>query len=193
MPPLFAHVVYMAYWSLSMQGPAYLLYSPEATGVFVVDRHPLVCGVTLIYTGYKSGNPHWARCLQINKVTSGYRITLTYNLYADPMPKDRPLSSKLDMAATALYQYLQEALANPGFLPDGGVLGFGCQHAYPHTDQDFCSRLTTMLKGADAVIYATAKQLGLDAGMSQWLSHANGELRHRNHVSAFVLNTVLRG
>ncbi|KAK9830460.1 hypothetical protein WJX72_011886 [[Myrmecia] bisecta] len=100
---------------------------------------------------------------EVEEVTSGYRITLTYNLYADSAPEaqgSQPVT-KLDTAAPALHTCLTEALQNPSFMPGGGALGFACQHAYPHTDEGLARNLAPLLKGADAAVFATAAQLGL--------------------------------
>ena len=60
-------------------------------------------------------------------VTSGHRITLTYNLYnAQPiMTFRRPT---IDVSLMPLYSQLQAALNDANFITDGGVLGFATHH-----------------------------------------------------------------
>ncbi|GAQ90735.1 hypothetical protein KFL_006780060 [Klebsormidium nitens] len=97
---------------------------------------------------------------EITEVTSGNRITLTYNLFADVSAKS-PLAAAVDWSALPLYRALQSALGRANFLPAGGVLGFTCQFSYPHTNSQFADRPVPLLKGADAVLFAAVKQLGL--------------------------------
>ena len=40
--------------------------------------------------------------------------------------------------SVALHNELKGMLANPSFMAEGGVLGFGCAHVYPHTANGLC-------------------------------------------------------
>ncbi|KAH9968341.1 hypothetical protein BGW80DRAFT_1209075, partial [Lactifluus volemus] len=74
---------------------------------------------------------------EVQPVTSGHRVTLTYNLYFD---EDERVSAKdLVSGFPSFPQELEEnvfrsrfeaLLKNPEFLPDGGTLGFGMRHKY---------------------------------------------------------------
>jgi hypothetical protein len=102
--------------------------------------------------------------LQVKEVLEGYRVTLTYNLYEDPLPgpEKGPLTGPLvDLRSTVLYQTLVKALSVDSFMRDGGLLGLTLQHQYPHVSKTFVNAPAMMLKGADAVIFAVAQQLGL--------------------------------
>ncbi|KAG5642982.1 hypothetical protein DXG03_001798 [Asterophora parasitica] len=54
---------------------------------------------------------------EVTPVTSGYRVTLTYNLFFEDKE--------------SYERYTTAALANPDFLPQGGYLGFGLSFKYP--------------------------------------------------------------
>ena len=114
---------------------------------------------------------HWAAFFsdvehEVLPVTSGYRVTLTYNLYysAPSIP-----TQLFDVTSIGLYQELSSALQTPHFLRNGGTLGFFCQHKYVETltdDKlaDFSAQLS-FLKGEDMIIYQVAKSLGLSVDL----------------------------
>ncbi|KAJ5248401.1 hypothetical protein N7524_012361 [Penicillium chrysogenum] len=81
---------------------------------------------------------------EIKTITEGERITLTYNLYS-----------------MSLYSFLEELLVEPGFMTDGGALGFFCSHAYPHASDEAPMLLPRALKGSDLVLYSVFKSLGI--------------------------------
>ncbi|KAK4224834.1 putative 2og-fe oxygenase family protein [Podospora fimiseda] len=91
---------------------------------------------------------------QVHPVTSGHRLTLTYNLYA--VPHD-PLSKPLTLDLPLLRQ-MKSILSNPHFLPKGGYLGLFTTHAYPHTSASFS--IKTYLKGLDKVFWHGFQSLG---------------------------------
>eukprot|EP00877_Chromochloris_zofingiensis_P008575 jgi/Chrzof1/3971/Cz13g15150.t1 len=109
---------------------------------------------------------HWAAFYsdcehEILPVESGYRITLTYNLYSSMLEQCLPLKHSLTPSSSPLYSALASAVCDPEVLETGGSLGFACMHAYPHTQEQFCGNIASMLKGADAVVYAVAKALDI--------------------------------
>ncbi|KAI9926316.1 hypothetical protein MW887_004080 [Aspergillus wentii] len=106
---------------------------------------------------------------EIQTITEGHRITLTYNLL------------------------MKQQLTDPNFMKEGGVLGFYCSHAYPHTSEVAELQLPRGLKGADLVLYSVLKSLGIEVnvlpvlendgkygsanpqlGLSGTVSHKNG-------------------
>ena len=64
---------------------------------------------------------------EILPVTDGVRVTVTYNLFVD----EATAREQLNAATTTFSDDLAAALRQPGFLKDGGILGFACEHAYP--------------------------------------------------------------
>ncbi|PBK68252.1 hypothetical protein ARMSODRAFT_1019832 [Armillaria solidipes] len=69
---------------------------------------------------------------EVLPVTSGVRVTLTYNLYLE----DKPIvPSLVSSTESPLVDHVKEALQNllsaSDFLPEGGMLGFGLRHQYP--------------------------------------------------------------
>lgn len=97
---------------------------------------------------------------EILPVTSGAQVTLTYNLVA--MPSELGPLQTVQLEAAPFGKALSRLLASAEFLPEGGSLGFSCKHVYPHTSAGFGN---VLLKGIDAVVMATAKQLHLDVQM----------------------------
>ena len=70
----------------------------------------------------------------------------------------------MNARGSALYQTLKGALETSGFLEEGGTLAFGCQHAYAHNSKTTLKAgIGTRLKGADACLFAVARELGLRA------------------------------
>ena len=95
---------------------------------------------------------------EVLPITSGHRITLTYNLYHTPAAT--PLSSALNVTTNPFYQELKAALQNPHFMRKGGTLGFFCQHKYTGISSDL-EEFSPFLKREDAIVYEIAKSIGL--------------------------------
>ena len=66
---------------------------------------------------------------EILPVKEGVRVTVTYNLFVDSMT----LQDHLTSATTKFLGDLSKAINEPGFLSDGGILGFACEHTYPRS------------------------------------------------------------
>ncbi|TFK80501.1 hypothetical protein K466DRAFT_648634 [Polyporus arcularius HHB13444] len=109
---------------------------------------------------------------EVLPVTSGYRVTVTYNLcWTDDQEPLLP-------AVTTLRTLLDD----PTFLPDGAVLMHGLHYEYPLKAHEYAedgrkalTDLTARLKACDAVVYKVAQELGLPARLgvlyetsSQW-------------------------
>ena len=105
---------------------------------------------------------------EVSLVKSGYRVTVTYNLYfSDGTHNPSPLSStRLTFQAEFL-----KLLDDPAFLPDGGFLGFGLRHVYPLEKRpkqvNALQYLKTCLKGSDADLLSVCQGLSLQADL--WL------------------------
>ncbi|GAQ81048.1 hypothetical protein KFL_000690260 [Klebsormidium nitens] len=133
---------------------------------------------------------------EVKEVLGGYRVTLTYNLYADPLPGPRksPLTHpNVVLKHTVLYQTLVKALSLDSFMHDGGILGLSLQHRYPHVSEVFVKAPEMMLKGADAVIFAVAKQLGLETQFVQVYYDSELDQLDVQDVSTMYENEEERG
>ncbi|EGN97805.1 hypothetical protein SERLA73DRAFT_90914 [Serpula lacrymans var. lacrymans S7.3] len=99
---------------------------------------------------------------EVTLVKSGYRVTITYNLYFEDESKamvsvdPAPTSYEITMKAA-----LSDLLSDPGVLPEGGYLGFGLRHQYPVNSETDIQNLVDCLKGSDAVIASICDQLAL--------------------------------
>lgn len=111
---------------------------------------------------------------EVTPVTSGHRVTLTYNLYfADTTSKlPLPVSSN-EVPVKAV---LSNLLLDSNFLPNGGHLGFGLRYQYSiptttskkHTfplPTTSLGSLLDNLKGSDATLIRVCRELGLDASL----------------------------
>ncbi len=98
---------------------------------------------------------------EVLRVTSGYRITLTYNLHfiTHPVPSYVPPSGQ-----SALTNMVRELLEDPEFLPKGAYLGFGLKHQYPvgASEDDDLAHICKVTKGADEAIVRAWKDCGLE-------------------------------
>ena len=107
---------------------------------------------------------------EVLEVRSGYRVTLTWNLYLvqDHYPDFVTAVTPFEIALTKAFQNL---LDDGSFLPDGGYLGFGMRHEYPINDYSpdinrlfrSVSHVENSLKGSDAVLHKVCKNLSLRA------------------------------
>ncbi|CAA7266077.1 unnamed protein product [Cyclocybe aegerita] len=101
---------------------------------------------------------------EVSVVTSGYRVTLTYNLYyEDSHPRrEEPAPSPLPVPT------LSALLADPNFLPEGGLIGFGLFHKYAFRAEYPRTKLSEIernLKGLDAAVRNVCKSLHLAASL----------------------------
>ena len=118
---------------------------------------------TIGYVAFFSDIEH-----EVAPVTSGHRVTLTYNLYfkddsgsvsekdADSkhlIPPKLPNQEGFSEAFKAL-------LEDPEFMADGGTLAFGLRHVYPIKKS--LKHVYDVLKGSDAVVYQSMCALGFD-------------------------------
>lgn len=98
---------------------------------------------------------------EVRDVTSGHRITLTYNLYArNTSNTGTPQAGRglMDPTQIPLYGILHSLFLQENFMPNGGYLGVHTSHAYPHTST--AARLPATLKGTDMVVWETFRSLG---------------------------------
>ncbi|OSD03829.1 hypothetical protein PYCCODRAFT_1365254 [Trametes coccinea BRFM310] len=112
---------------------------------------------------------------EVLPVQSGYRVTITYNLYhvqqkSDAqdvvLPSARPVPTNEEIFRSVLRGLLDA----PEFLPNGGNLLFCLHHQYPlsNAKQPFDKArqalidVTSRLKGSDAMIFKVLRELSLD-------------------------------
>ncbi|KDQ18308.1 hypothetical protein BOTBODRAFT_171175 [Botryobasidium botryosum FD-172 SS1] len=115
---------------------------------------------SVVYVAFYSDVEH-----EVAEVTSGYRVTLTYNLYFKDTTLARPPTPSPDETVSSL---LGDLLSQSAFLPEGGLIGFGLTHKYPIPQLAGKERsapiapLLNHLKGADVHILSVLKHLGLE-------------------------------
>ncbi|KAI0710815.1 hypothetical protein C8Q76DRAFT_72977 [Earliella scabrosa] len=106
---------------------------------------------------------------EVLPVTSGHRVTLTYNLYwgSPPLPRELTVFHPTHSNEADLKNVLEALLNDSEFLPDGGTLGFYLRHKYPFPhrwESRMPNPLETLqgwLKGSDAALWHASKALGL--------------------------------
>ena len=123
---------------------------------------------------------------EVLKVTSGHRITITYNLYHSPREMigtqefSTPIVQDLT-GVTDLKRTLESMLQDKDFMPEGGNLGFGLKYQYPIAYEAKISDLKGKLKGSDAHIWNACSDLGLEPNL--WVIYAVGEsIAHLDHI-----------
>ncbi|CAA7266070.1 unnamed protein product [Cyclocybe aegerita] len=100
---------------------------------------------------------------EVLPVESGYRVTLTYNLYfknSGSNNRAADIPNELDQHLKASFEAL---LKDPTFLPDGCLVGFSLSHRYPFEvrgNRDL-TKFFYLLKGADAAILHMCADLDL--------------------------------
>ncbi|KAL9015715.1 MAG: hypothetical protein Q9180_008847, partial [Flavoplaca navasiana] len=132
-------------------------------------------GQTIDFT-WANGNPksiQWAAFYgdcehEVLEVTSGHRVTLTYNLYYTPIgDRDRGTfaPSLSDPTKLPLYDTVAQMLREPGFMRKGGCLGFFCHHAYAHSTEAGRKQIPGAFKGVDLAVFSAFKRLGMEVGI----------------------------
>ncbi|KAG5352107.1 hypothetical protein C0989_003832 [Termitomyces sp. Mn162] len=107
---------------------------------------------------------------EVTVVESGYRVTLTYNLFFESGKEASEALASVGPVAPddhLLRDALSAALNDPTFFPKGGHLGFGLSFQYPISGEwtreahRVRCELVNNLKGSDAMIYRVCKQASL--------------------------------
>lgn len=156
----------------------FILPSPHAGGELVLkhgeDEYTFNAASTLkdltnsiAYVAFYSDVDH-----EVREVTDGHRITVTYNLSwaksggntppaSGGEPVLRPIAD-IQLDRSSFQSTLVSLLANPQFLPNGGMLGFALQHLYPlPTKIRFDIEVSPQLKGIDAILARTCSTIGI--------------------------------
>jgi hypothetical protein len=107
---------------------------------------------------------------EVSIVKSGYRVTLTYNLYWAEDIQPPSDSILINDARDRFKSAFDTLLKNPEFLPKGGFVGFGLAHQYPFatyssskTPSKKMSEIKDALKGTDAIFKPICQEFSLDA------------------------------
>ena len=108
---------------------------------------------------------------EVLPLVSGCRITLTYNLYYQITQPQPGHALPLSLDSVPVYHDLRTALRTGGFMHTGGILGFYCNHAYPHSNVALRKGLPMALKGVDLLIYTVCRSLGLVTKARPILEH----------------------
>ncbi|PVH74564.1 hypothetical protein DL98DRAFT_351955, partial [Cadophora sp. DSE1049] len=99
---------------------------------------------------------------EVLPVTTGHRVTITYNLYVSGHVGG--ILQRYPTADPSLYPLFEGAkkmLEMPSFMTIGGTLGFYCAHQYAHTRKVTNQLMPHALKGIDAVLFAVFSSLGV--------------------------------
>ncbi|KAJ8079243.1 hypothetical protein PM082_021743 [Marasmius tenuissimus] len=116
---------------------------------------------------------------EVLPVTSGHRITLTYNLYHADKSTKAPLTLR-NHDITPLKDALSQLINNPKFMPNGGYLGFGLRYDYPVVlGKTKFSELKDLLKGEDLMVQTACEALNLDVSIRGALPDSTGEDGHQ--------------
>ncbi|XP_024534140.1 uncharacterized protein LOC9641358 [Selaginella moellendorffii] len=111
---------------------------------------------------------------EVLEVTSGHRLTLTYNLFVE---ESSTVAGKTDFSRSELYKLFVEAKASGKNM----TLGFPCEHLYAQGSE---VSIPEALKGSDAFVYHAAVAAGLEARVcSVWSREKFGDNRFIGHES----------
>lgn len=100
-------------------------------------------------------------------MTSGWRVTLTYNLHFQPSELTATITGAepINLETLPLYQNFSKALRDPSFIHEGGLVGFHCRHAYPRERHDNSMTVEACLKGVDRALFLVLESLGIQVGI----------------------------
>lgn len=116
---------------------------------------------SIVYTAFYSDIEH-----EVQLVTSGYRVTLTYNLYYRDKPSVPSQSLISDYpGVSALRESLSALLQDPNFLPEGGLLGFGLSHRYPVNSNTDLNSFHGRLSGPDLLVRDLCRELRIKVAL----------------------------
>ncbi|KAG9316294.1 nucleophile aminohydrolase [Chiua virens] len=121
----------------------------DFTDQFAAAAEPSIC-----FVAFYSDVEH-----QVLPITSGHRVTLTYNLHFRTQSSiPRALSGPF---YDTLKARLTELIDDADTLPNGGYLGIGLCHQYAYDETKRIDSLFDGLKGADATLANVCKELEL--------------------------------
>ncbi|KAI0794405.1 hypothetical protein C8Q74DRAFT_1248588, partial [Fomes fomentarius] len=149
-----------------------LLTKPELVPFSRTDNEPKdVHSPHVAFVAFFSDVEH-----EVMPVTSGHRITITYNLYfamGTPAAYLRARTHAIQLAqpralhADSIADAVHALINDPSCLKSGGTLGFGLRHQYPLPqswtlgDPNPLRQLEDFLKGNDAALFRALEEEGL--------------------------------
>ena len=175
--------------------------SSETTSEWTFDSSVLLAQQdkpSIAYVAFFSDVEH-----EVTRVTSGHRVTITYNLYYAPDASDDP-PAELGPISTNEQSFknaLRAALEDQSFLPRGGNLMFSLKHQYPlatygEPDRPFrveddaaraaktqareagqvaLQALEPRLKASDGVMLKALRECGIDASLKILYEASDGD------------------
>ncbi|KAJ6566565.1 hypothetical protein B0H19DRAFT_990389 [Mycena capillaripes] len=120
---------------------------------------------SLAYIAFCSDVTH-----SVEPVLTGYRVTLTYNLFLTDRTPAVPTQNRIIPTPEREFEdALNALLADSAFLPRGGLLAYGLAHQYPIPaslaesagNANGLEHVLYMLKGSDARIRTVSERAGL--------------------------------
>ncbi|KAI6111124.1 hypothetical protein F5141DRAFT_1202856 [Pisolithus sp. B1] len=137
------------------------------------------------YVSFFSGVEH-----EIRMVTSGHRVTLTYNLYfVTEADVPSPTISTPEPYDQTLAEALYKIVTNKSVLPDGGYLGIGLRRQYPVEDGTDVTSFRNNLKGPDAALGRVLSALGLSWNVRMFYRN----LDYRDYLHSRIVNLTQWG
>jgi hypothetical protein len=130
----------------------------DSAAIAIQNPDPLIS-----YIAFYSDVEH-----EVTPVTSGHRVTLTWNLYFSAEPDNSPIPlihANTSEAELALKTAFTRVLCDSDFLEKGGHLGFGLRQEYPLNPEGGLGNLIECLKGSDAIIRSVCCQLSLQTSL----------------------------
>ncbi|KAL1708422.1 hypothetical protein EV121DRAFT_197119 [Schizophyllum commune] len=139
----------------------------------------------LFYVAFFSDVEH-----EVSRVTAGFRVTLTYNIYFSAKARDEQaqllrqpsLPSHLSEVGRELRSMLKDFFHRKSFLPDGGYLGFGLRFMYALDPTKPVSVIADSLKGCDAMLKVVCEDLGLPCTLHAMYATTVDEDRGKYYV-----------
>jgi hypothetical protein len=123
---------------------------------------------------------------EVTPITSGYRVTATYNLYFDQRVHALPAPLSSMSTIDDFKIELSTLLIDPEFLPNGGHLGFGLEYAYPlSTSWRSLNNLKGCLKGVDADLMNVFRDPPLVTSFWSIIEYGDNMYGCKNYIPEF--------
>jgi len=136
--------------------------------VFATATEPLVC-----FVAFFGEVEH-----QVLPITSGYQVTLTYNLYG------KTSYPNVSSIPTPLHERIKKALVelvnDKSTLPEGGYLCSGLGHKYDYPGDKPINAMLDQLKGVDQILATVCEELGLPHSLTLLHEYADQYLIARS-------------